>query len=83
MPRGGNSDQRCHPGAHVGAPATVVCHGINAPAFLSLPPQVKGQPFALIYADQSSPGAIVVDDKVLGLFRTLSNQAVMEFRQAG
>ena len=57
--------------------------GINAPAFLLLPLQIKGQPFALIYADQSSPGAIVVDDKVLGLLRTLRNQAVMAFRQAG
>jgi hypothetical protein len=57
--------------------------GINAPAFLLLPLQIKGQPFALIYADQSTPGAIVVDDKVLGLLRTLRNQAVMAFRQAG
>ena len=57
--------------------------GINAPAFLLLPLQIKGQPFALIYADQSSPGGIVVDDKVLGLLRTLRNQAVMAFRQAG
>ncbi len=57
--------------------------GINAPAFLLLPLQIKGQPFALIYADQSSPGGIAVDDKVLGLLRTLRNQAVMAFRQAG
>jgi hypothetical protein len=57
--------------------------GINAPAFLLLPLQIKGQPFALIYADQSSPGGIAVDDKVLGLLRTLRNQAVMGFRQAG
>ena len=57
--------------------------GINAPAFLLLPLQIKGQPFALIYADQSAPGGIVVDDKVLGLLRTLRNQAVMAFRQAG
>lgn len=57
--------------------------GINAPSFLLLPLQIKGQPFALIYADQSAPGGIVVDDKVLGLLRTLRNQAVMAFRQAG
>lgn len=57
--------------------------GINAPAFLLLPLQIKGQTFALIYADQSSPGGIVVDDKALGLLRTLRNQAVMAFRQAG
>ena len=56
---------------------------VNAPSFLLLPLQIKGQPFALIYADQSSAGAIVVDDKALGLLRTLRNQAVMAFRQAG
>jgi hypothetical protein len=35
----------------------------------------------LIYADQERPGALAVDDKVLGLLRTLRNQAVMAFRQ--
>ena len=48
-----------------------------------LPLQIKGQPFALIDADQATPGGIVVDDKALGLLRTLRNQAVMAFRQAG
>ncbi|WP_298208559.1 serine/threonine protein kinase [Acidovorax sp.] len=57
--------------------------GLDAPSFLLLPLQIKGQPFALIYADQSSAGGIVVDDKALGLLRTLRNQAVMAFRQAG
>lgn len=57
--------------------------GLNAPAFLLLPLQIKGQTFALIYADQSTPGGIVVDDRALGLLRTLRNQAVMAFRQAG
>ncbi len=57
--------------------------GLNAPSFLLLPLQMKGQTFALIYADQSSAGGIVVDDKALGLLRTLRNQAVMAFRQAG
>ncbi|CAN7553253.1 HDOD domain-containing protein [Acidovorax sp. LjRoot129] len=57
--------------------------GINAPSFLLLPLQIKGQAFALIYADQSTAGGIVVDDKALGLLRTLRNQAVMAFRQAG
>ena len=56
---------------------------VNAPSFLLLPLQIKGRPFALIYADQSSAGGIVVDDKALGLLRTLRNQAVMAFRQAG
>jgi general stress protein 26 len=57
--------------------------GLDAPSFLLLPLQIKGQTFALIYADQSTPGGIVVDDKALGLLRTLRNQAVMAFRQAG
>jgi len=57
--------------------------GLNAPSFLLLPLQIKGQTFALIYADQSTAGDIVVDDKALGLLRTLRNQAVMAFRQAG
>ncbi len=57
--------------------------GLNAPSFLLLPLQIKGQTFALIYADQSAAGGIVVDDKALGLLRTLRNQAVMAFRQAG
>ncbi len=57
--------------------------GLNAPSFLLLPLQMKGQTFALIYADQSAAGGIVVDDKALGLLRTLRNQAVMAFRQAG
>ena len=57
--------------------------GLNAPSFLLLPLQLKGQTFALIYADQSVAGGIVVDDKALGLLRTLRNQAVMAFRQAG
>lgn len=57
--------------------------GLNAPSFLLLPLQLKGQTFALIYADQATPGGIVVDDKALGLLRTLRNQAVMAFRQAG
>ena len=57
--------------------------GINAPSFLLLPLQIKGQPFALIYADQAVANGIVVDDKALGLLRTLRNQAVMAFRQAG
>jgi HD-like signal output (HDOD) protein len=57
--------------------------GINAASFLLLPLQIKGQPFALIYADHAQAGAIQVDDRALGLLRTLRNQAVMAFRQAG
>jgi len=55
--------------------------GLDAPTFLLLPLQLKGRPFALIYADHDRPGALAVDDKVLGMLRTLRNQAVMAFRQ--
>jgi HD-like signal output (HDOD) protein len=57
--------------------------GVNAPAFLLLPLTLKGAPFALIYADKSEPGGIALGEKELSLLRTLRNQAVMAFRQAG
>lgn len=56
---------------------------VNAPAFLLLPMMLKGAPFALIYADKATPGAIELGEKELSLLRTLRNQAVMAFRQAG
>lgn len=56
---------------------------VNAPAFLLLPLQMKGSPFALIYADKAQPGGIELGDKELSLLRTLRNQAVMAFKQAG
>ncbi|HWH80923.1 MAG TPA: protein kinase [Burkholderiaceae bacterium] len=54
---------------------------VNAPAFLLLPMQMKGAPFALIYADKAQPGGIALGDKELSLLRTLRNQAVMAFKQ--
>lgn len=54
---------------------------LNGASFLLLPLQIKRQTFALIYADHDQPGAFQVDDRVLGLLRTLRNQAVMAFRQ--
>ena len=55
----------------------------NAPTFLVLPLQMKGATFGLIYADKGSRGELVLDEKELALLRTLRNQAVMAFRQAG
>ena len=55
---------------------------VNAPAFLLLPMQMKGAPFALIYADKAQPGGIALGEKELSLLRTLRNQAVMAFKQA-
>lgn len=56
---------------------------VDAPTFLLLPLTVKGAPVGLIYADKSEAGAIVLSEKELSLLRTLRNQAVMAFRQAG
>ncbi len=56
---------------------------VNAPAFLLLPLQMKGAPFALIYADKAQAGGIELGEKELSLLRTLRNQAVMAFKQAG
>jgi serine/threonine protein kinase len=57
--------------------------GVNAPAFLLLPLQMKGASFALIYADKMQAGALNLGEKELSLLRTLRNQAVMAFRQRG
>ena len=56
---------------------------VHAPAFLLLPLQMKGAPFALIYADKSEPGGIELGEKELALLRTLRNQAVLAFKQVG
>jgi eukaryotic-like serine/threonine-protein kinase len=56
---------------------------VAAPSFLLLPLLLKGAPFALIYADQAEPGGIRLADKELALLRTLRNQGVMAFKQAG
>lgn len=56
---------------------------VNAPTFLLLPLALKGAPLALIYADKAQPGAIALGEQELALLRTLRNQAVMAFRQAG
>ena len=56
---------------------------IAAPTFLLLPLMMKNAPFALIYADQARPGGINLGDKELALLRTLRNQGVMAFKQAG
>ncbi len=53
---------------------------LNAPAFLLLPLQIKGAPFGLIYADKTA--ALELDEKELGLLRTLRNQAIMAFKQS-
>ena len=56
---------------------------VAAPAFLLLPLQMKGTPFALIYADKALPGGIELGEKELAMLRTLRNQAVMAFKQVG
>ena len=56
---------------------------VNAPAFLVLPLLMKGAPLGMIYADKAQPGGIELGQKELSLLRTLRNQAVMAFKQAG
>jgi transcriptional regulator with GAF, ATPase, and Fis domain len=56
---------------------------LQASSFMLLPLMVKGAPLGLIYAEHAQPNGIVVDEKCLSLLRTLRNQAVMTFRQAG
>jgi serine/threonine protein kinase len=56
---------------------------VAAPSFLILPISLRGAPFAMIYADQARAGAINLGEKELSLLRTLRNQAVMAFKQAG
>jgi hypothetical protein len=63
-------------------PAWFVQH-VKAPSFLLLPLMIKGATFAMIYADRAEPGGIALGDKELALLRTLRNQAVMAFKQAG
>lgn len=55
----------------------------NAPTFLILPLLLKGRTFGMIYADKAEQGTLVLDEKELAMLRTLRNQAVMAFRQAG
>jgi hypothetical protein len=56
---------------------------VDAPAFLLLPLMLKGAPIALIYADKARAGGIELGERELSLLRTLRNQAVMAFKQAG
>jgi len=54
---------------------------VASASFLLLPMQLRGAPFALIYADRGD--TIVLSEQERGLLRTLRNQASMAFRQAG
>jgi eukaryotic-like serine/threonine-protein kinase len=56
---------------------------VRSPTFLVLPLISKGASFGFIYADLDRAGALELDEKELSLLRTLRNQAVMAFRQAG
>ncbi len=56
---------------------------VNAPAFLLLPVVLKSAPLGLIYADRDQSGASHLGERELSLLRTLRNQALMAFKQAG
>jgi len=51
--------------------------------FVLLPLVMKSATFALIYADNAHAGSIDLGERELALLRTLRNQAVMAFKQAG
>ncbi len=53
-----------------------------APAFLLLPLMIKDKPVGLIYADTANAGSLKLNERELGLLRTLRNQAVMAFKQS-
>jgi hypothetical protein len=44
---------------------------------------LQGKPMALIYADMAERGRLELGEKELALLRTLRNQALMAFKQAG
>ncbi|MEP7301629.1 MAG: HDOD domain-containing protein [Caldimonas sp.] len=54
----------------------------GASAFLLLPVLLDGAPIGLIYADRA-PAGLVLAERELKLLRTLRNQGVLAFRQAG
>ncbi|MBL8481228.1 MAG: HDOD domain-containing protein, partial [Rhodocyclaceae bacterium] len=54
--------------------------GLAAPTFLLLPLRLRNVPVALIYADKSMAGGIVVSEKELALLRTLRNQAMLALK---
>ena len=56
--------------------------GVGAGTFVLFPLNIKTNPVALIYADMEEPGAIVIPEKELSLFRTLRNQAVLAIKQS-
>lgn len=54
---------------------------VPARSFVLFPLNIKGNPVALIYADQDGAGAIELPEKELSLLRTLRNQAVLAIKQ--
>ena len=54
---------------------------VSAHSFVLFPLNIKGNPVALIYADQDEPGGIAIPDKELQLLRTLRNQAILAIKQ--
>jgi len=56
---------------------------VASPSFLLLPLAMKGATFGLIYADADRVGGLALPEREMAQVRTLRNQAVMAFRQAG
>lgn len=50
-------------------------------SFVLFPLNIKGNPVALIYADDDQAGGIAIPEKELSLLRTLRNQAILAIKQ--
>lgn len=55
---------------------------VSAKTFVLFPLTLKNIPVALIYADKSRAGSIVIPAKELSLLKTLRNQALLAIKQA-
>ena len=53
---------------------------VPARSFVLFPLNLKGNPIALIYADNDAPGSIDIPEKELSLLRTLRNQAILAIK---
>jgi serine/threonine protein kinase len=56
--------------------------GVAAGTFVIFPLCIKGNPMAMIYADQEHAGQIVIPETELSLLRTLRNQALLAIKQS-
>ena len=56
---------------------------LSAKTFMLLPLVSRGKPLALIYCDMENAGDMAISEQQLSLLKTLRNQALLAFKQAG